>query len=206
MMSWYTRMGALACVAVAVGLCTATVAYGATSPVRASPTNISFGAQPAGSETTRVVTFTNVTDEPVRFGYVSLFISGDPIPQVFDISVTTCIPPSDPNLPPNEDVTLDPGESCSWEITFRPGATDGREVYEAVFDYVAVQEDEWLGQPPGVGMPGHYAVKIKGATRGLFVSTRLERLAAKMGIEVEELREELGRTMRVESVEAGEIA
>lgn len=160
MMSWYTRMGALACLAVAVGLCTATVAYGANSPVRASQTHVSFGKRLAGSETTRVVTFTNVTDEPVRFGYVSLFNSGD---QVFDIRVNTCIPASDPNLPPNEDVTLDPGESCSWEITFRPGATDDREVYEAVFDYVAVPEDEWLGSPPGVGMPGHYEVKIRGA-------------------------------------------
>jgi hypothetical protein len=63
---------------------------------------------------------------------------------------------------------LDAGESCSWEITFRPQAIDGRrEVYEAIFDYVAVPEDEWPGAPPGIGTPGHYEVEIKGAVLSL---------------------------------------
>ena len=160
-MTWYTR-GVLAYVAVAVGLCTAAVSHGAQAPVKANSKTISFGTRQAGSETTRVVTFTNTTEESVVFGFVSLFTSVDPNPGVFDISVTTCIPPSDPSLPPDEFTTLDPGETCRWEITFRPGATNRREVYKAVFDYIAVPVDEYAGFP---GPIGHYEVRIRGAGR-----------------------------------------
>jgi Abnormal spindle-like microcephaly-assoc'd, ASPM-SPD-2-Hydin len=71
-----------------------------------------FGTQVVGTTTTHTVTITNTGTTAVRFGTIGVTSGDGAFGFAFDSN--TCFSP---------DALLDPGESCSFDITFTPLTT-----------------------------------------------------------------------------------
>ncbi|HVA99859.1 MAG TPA: choice-of-anchor D domain-containing protein [Acidimicrobiales bacterium] len=89
----------------------------ATTPIKASPASVDFSSQPiGGTSVSQLVTFTNVSLNPV-------VITGF-TPPVLPFSVAT------PPVASGTTVTLNPGDSSSFAVTFAPPGSSGN------FDHV----------------------------------------------------------------------
>ena len=102
-------------------------AVASRTPIKISPgTTINFGTQPVGTTTSRSVTLTNTSSEPVHVSGMGVSSSDGAFE--FDFSSDTCVAPELP------DGILAPGASCSYTILFTPthaGRNTGQSDIEA---------------------------------------------------------------------------
>ena len=87
----------------------ASVAGAAPPPVDVQPTHVQFGNQPYESETKQSFTVTNKSKEAVQISIEQISVGDDFSPGQIE---STC--------PLTEASTLQPGESCTHVIGFRP--------------------------------------------------------------------------------------
>ena len=134
------RITVLLLAAAVAGIAAVPSAVAAPDPIRANPRVVVFSAPvPYGETAVRTVTFENISDEPVWIG--SLNIYEQPAEPAFHIN-DTCNPQPDPNIPPPGGTLLQPGEACSWEITFAPLQSTGLFVYHLIVQY-SVNDPMW---------------------------------------------------------------